>query len=109
LFRVCQAVGATTHISDRGSRDALDGLELPRRLDARELQVSECNSPSAANCRANLAASGLGPRVAVNELAVAEYDAHTSVVAIDTTRTEMRFPDRNLGVFSLLRATDGYT
>jgi FkbM family methyltransferase len=109
LIRVCRAVGATERIYDCGSRDALDGLELLRRLEARELHFFECNPPSAATCRANVRASDVGERITVNELAVAEYDGETSFFAIDTAPTETPHADGNPGTSSLLRVSPAYT
>lgn len=95
-------------VYDCGSRDALDGMELARRLNAKELHIFECNPAAVERCRANLENGRISAAVYFNQLAVAEREGKLDFYSIDPEATRTDFPDGNIGASSLYRANPAY-
>lgn len=97
-------------IYDCGSRDALDGVELALKLDAKELHIFECNPPSFEVCKANVEKYTADSKLSVflNNTAISDESGPVSFYPIDTEKTITSIPGGNPGASSLLRASGLY-
>ncbi len=113
LLEAIKIVGGIKSIYDCGSRDALDGIELYRLMDAKELHVFECNPPSIKKCRDNL--EGHLGKTAENkswflcESALSDEVGVIKFNQIDTEKTVTPHLDGNPGASSILIANRKYT
>lgn len=113
LLVALERVGNIKTVYDCGARDAMDGIELFRLMNARQLHVFECNPPSINKCRLNLEAN-LG-RSEENkswflcESALSDELGTIKFNPIDTKNTVTPHADGNPGASSILIANNQYT
>jgi FkbM family methyltransferase len=81
-----------------GSRDALDGIDLARELDAEELHIFECHPPAVKLCRKNSAAFKGNTALHFNNCAVSETDIRLGLPSIGPERPGDGWPAGALGV-----------
>ena len=113
LLKALKMVGEIRTIFDCGSRDALDGIELYRLMNAKELHVFECNPPSIKKCRLNLEGH-LGKSEEKNSWFLCESALNDAIGKIkfnqiDTNKTVTPHVDGNPGASSILIANKDYT
>jgi FkbM family methyltransferase len=94
-------------ICDIGSRDALEGIELMRLLDGKQLHVFEPNPIAAGACRQNLRAFvGDRQEIAVfNEVAVADTVGQLKFYPVNPGLSD----NKDIGFSSLFRINPDYT
>lgn len=96
-------------VFDCGSRDAIDGIELGKIFDAREVHFFECNPDSAIICRKNIAnEKSASFKMILNEVALGDRMGETSFFAIDPEKTVTPHPGGNVGASSLFKASSAY-
>jgi len=88
-------------IFECGSRDALDGIELARSLDAEELHIFECNPAAIDLCSRNLERFSGRTSVCLNPVAVADKEEELDFYSIDPSKTVTSWKDGNIGASSL--------
>ncbi len=95
-------------VYDCGSRDALNGLELARQLNAEELHVFECNPQAIELCRKTIGEYRGATRVYLNPCAIAEKEQELDFYPIDPKETVTSWKDGNIGASSLYKANPAY-
>ncbi len=99
-------------IYDCGSRDALDGIELYKNLNAKEIHVFECNPPSVEICKQNLEKylDKKSENFAwfLNDFAISDQVGYIDFRPIDTNKTITPHPNGNPGASSIFKASDKY-
>lgn len=113
LLTAMEKVGEINTIYDCGSCDAIDGIELYRLMNAKQLHVFEANPESVKNCRLNLE-NNLGKseenrKWFLNDSALSDEVGSINFYPIDTKNTVTPHPDGNPGASSLLIANNKYT
>jgi FkbM family methyltransferase len=113
LKAAVKVVGNIRTIYDCGSRDALDGIELYRLMNAKQLHVFECNPPSIKKCRLNLEAH-LGKSEENRSWFLCQSALNDKIGTIkfnqiDTEKTVTPHLDGNPGASSILVANKKYT
>ncbi len=99
-------------IYDCGSRDALDGIELYKNLNAKEIHVFECNPPSVEICKQNLEkyldCKSENFAWFLNNFAISDQVGEIDFLPIDTTKTVTPHPNGNPGASSIFKANGKY-
>lgn len=114
LFRIINQYNLNIDtIYDCGSRDALDGIELFQKLNAKEIHIFECNPPSVQVCNNNLYAQlGKDQNNIVwflNDFAIADHLGEIEFRPINPDRTITPHKGGNPGASSIFLASDKYT
>ena len=110
LISIINKIDHIQVVYDCGSRDALDGIELATKINAKELHIFECNPDSFKICENNIKKYNVNAvlDVYLNQCAISDQTGEIDFYPINTTKTKTAHKDGNPGASSLLKANERY-